>query len=271
MLEKNRKKYEPVDYSRFTVSQPLISGIKGGTAALCIDLWQYSERAQDAVVNIVNSMPSIEYVLLATYGWNSGTNVRDRRQGIYNIDLREKIKKPSIELIPYVDEVLYEHYGGISAKGIELELQTFSKWFSFSKIIMMGGSYGLCLHNRAFGLNNLSNYFAANKIKTRLYAHPSAITLPDLTQDSLDNSTAEEKLKEIIKNVGPGDTALLKKVIGMTTKEKNEIYTSDDGFRIDSHTNYKILDRADDWSPSELDNHPVFLYKTLTEPKKTII
>ena len=271
MLEKNRKKYEPVDYSRFTVSQPLISRVKGTTAALCIDLWQYSEDAQDAVINIVNSMPSIEYVLLATYGWGSGTNVRDRRQGIYNIDLRDKIKKPSIELVPYVGEVLHEHYDGMSAKGIELELQNFTTWFSFSRIIMMGGAYGLCLHNRAFGLNNLANYFAAKKIETRLYAHPSAITLPDLNEDSLDNSTAEERLEEIKKNVGTGDIALLKKVIGMSTKEKKNTYTAEDGFRIDSHIKYRILDRADDWSPSEIDNHPVFLYKTLPEPKKTLI
>jgi len=271
MLNKNRKKYEPENFSRFSISKPLIRKIKGGTVALCIDLWQYSDDAQDAVINIVNSMPSIEYVLLATYGWGSGTNVRDRRQGIYNIDLRDKIKKPSIELVPYVDEVLHEHYDGMSAKGIELELENFFKWFSFSRIIMMGGAYGLCLHNRAFGLNNLANYMAAKKIETRLYAHPSAITLPDLNEDSLDNSTAEERLEEIIKNVGPGDTALLKKVIRMTTEEKKNTYTADDGFRIDSHTKYKILDRADNWSPSEIDNHPVFLYKTLPEPKKTII
>ena len=44
MLEKNRKEYEPEVFSRFSVSKPLIQKVESGTAAILIDLWQYSEK-----------------------------------------------------------------------------------------------------------------------------------------------------------------------------------------------------------------------------------
>ena len=276
MLEKNRKEYEPEVFSRFSVSKPLIQKVESGTAAILIDLWQYSEKVQDAIINIVNSMPSIDYVLLATYGWNNSTFVRERRQGLYNISLRDKIDKPSIELVPYVDKIEDKHITSFDSEAsIQNELKYFTTWFSFKKIIMMGGAYGLCLHNRPFGILNLSKYYAKNKIKTRIYIHPSAITLPNLSKDEYveeDGMWEAKKAEEmVLKNVGPGDTALLKKFMRMSLEEKKEVYSSLDGYLISAHLNYKVLDRADDWSPAEIDNHPVFLYKTLPERKKTII
>jgi len=276
MLEKNKKSFKPRFKSRYTISKPLTSKIAVDTVAILMDLWQYSEWTQDAILRAVNNMPSIDYVLLATYGWNGSMSGRERKQGIYNSYLRETILKPTIELIPYLDDsensiTMYPQTPEGKEKVIKEELEKLHSWIQYKKVIMMGGAYGLCLHNRPFGINNLAKYYRDNDLKTKIYINPSAISLPNLTIMKNDNRPADLIQSEILTNAGPGDNALLKKVISLPPKELKRIYSSVDGKPLVAHLNYKILDRAKDWFPSEIDNQAVFLYKTLPELQKTII
>ena len=276
MLEKNKKSFKPRFKSRYTISKPLTSKIAVDTVAILMDLWQYSEWTQDAILRAVNNMPSIDYVLLATYGWNGSMSGRERKQGIYNSYLRETILKPTIELIPYLDDsensiTMHPQTPEGKEKVIKEELEKLHSWIQYKKVIMMGGAYGLCLHNRPFGINNLAKYYRDNDLKTKIYINPSAISLPNLTIMKNDNRPADLIQSEILTNAGPGDNALLKKVINLPPKELKRIYSSVDGKPLVAHLNYKILDRAKDWFPSEIDNQAVFLYKTLPELQKTII
>ena len=276
MLEKNKKSFKPRFKSRYTISKPLTSKIAVDTVAILMDLWQYSEWTQDAILRAVNNMPSIDYVLLATYGWNGSMSGRERKQGIYNSYLRETILKPTIELIPYLDDsensiTMHPQTPEGKEKVIKEELEKLHSWIQYKKVIMMGGAYGLCLHNRPFGINNLAKYYRDNDLKTKIYINPSAISLPNLTIMKNDNRPADLIQSEILTNAGPGDNALLKKVISLPPKELKRIYSSVDGKPLVAHLNYKILDRAKDWFPSEIDNQAVFLYKTLPELQKTII
>ena len=238
---------------------------------MCIDLWQGSLSMQERIIGIINALPSIEYVFLATYDqWVPYSIERDNKVGIYNNDLKERIKKPCIELIQGTshpkalrDEELYK-------QGTTKDLKEFTDWFDIKKIFMMGGAYGMCLHDRHFGIHSLVEHFIKEKLRTKIYLHPSAVSLPYLYEDEGDEF--EKKLKRIYKNVGPGDKALLYKA--MTTEKdvfNKHTYKGRDRSASFPHVNYKILERAEDWAPASIDYQPVFQYIAADNQSKTLI
>lgn len=262
---------KPTMVSKYSATFPIVNKTKIGAAAICIDLWQGSLSMQHRIIGIINALPSIEYVFLATYDqWVPHSIERDNKVGVYNTDLKELIKKPCIELIQGTSHPKALREKELYKEGTAKDLREFTDWFQIGKIFMMGGAYGMCLHDRHFGIHSLVEHFAREKRKTEIYLHPSAVSLPTLYD--IEGEELNKSLKRIYKNVGPGDKALLYKA--MTTEKdvfNKHTYRGRDGSASFPHVNYKILERAEDWAPASIDYQPVFQYIAADNQSKTLI
>lgn len=119
---------------------------------IAIDIWPDC-KAVSSIIKITNIIKP-EAFLLATYCKNGKRPEREK----YHPFIRDKIQVYTEELIPLTYESRDFRYNCANKptdKKSFKEILLLEKSFNFDNIIMMGGGWNQCLHQRSYGIFNL--------------------------------------------------------------------------------------------------------------------
>ena len=118
-----------------------------------MDVWASTSPCRvHSIVNKINSLNNIEAVFFTTYT-KHGTEENRLRQP-YHSSIRQRLNKYSEELIPPTYNKTRYEYGKLDRQA-ERDILLLEKMYDFDNIIMMGGTWKICVHLRSYGINNI--------------------------------------------------------------------------------------------------------------------
>ena len=121
---------------------------------IAIDVWPETQtEVVSSIIGITNIIKP-EAFLLATYG-DDGKRPECQK---YHPFIRDKIQVYTEELIPFTYETIdfrINRTNKPTDKKSFKEILLLEKSFNFDNIIMMGGGWNECLHQRSYGIFNL--------------------------------------------------------------------------------------------------------------------